>query len=698
MAYKVSMEIGGRDLSIEFGDLARQADGAVIVSYGETVVLVTAVAAKVPNKEGDFLPLTVDYREKAYAAGKIPGGFFKREGRPGEKEVLTSRLMDRPIRPLFPKGYNHETQVIALVLSVDQESDPDILALVGASAAMMVSDIPFLGPIGAVRVGRVDNELVVNPKPVELEKSDINVVVAGTRDGIVMVEGGGKQIPEDVFLDAIFFGHEHIRKIVDLQNDLVKNITCEKMKVEEPSVDEELKKSIENKTIELLKDSLVHTSKKERSDKREEIVNSLIESFGDEDEEKTKFIKSVFEEAEKNEIRKMIVTKKIRPDGRGVTDIRPITSKISVLPRTHGSALFTRGETQALVVSTLGTSIDEQRLDDLEGKSTKSFMLHYNFPPFSVGETSFLKSPGRREIGHGALAERALSVVLPKNDTFPYTIRIVSDILESNGSSSMATVCGGSLSLMDAGIPITSAVAGIAMGLIKEDEVVVLSDISGTEDHLGDMDFKVAGTEKGVTAIQMDIKIQGVDKEIMKTALEQAREGRLYILQKMNEVISEPKQEISHYAPKIVNIRIKSEKIREVIGPGGKTIRSIIDKTGVNIEVQDDGEVFISSANSEAVNKAIKMIEDITQEVEIGKIYLGKVKKILDFGAIVEIFPGAEGLVHISQLDDHHVKNVTDILKEGEEVLVKVLEIDRQGRIRLSRKDALKEKSLSTDE
>ncbi|HUU51153.1 MAG TPA: polyribonucleotide nucleotidyltransferase [Nitrospinota bacterium] len=696
MAYKVKKDIRGKALSIETGELAKQADGSVLVTYGDTVVLVTAVVSKEVKNEYDFLPLTVDYRQKAYAAGKFPGGFFKREGRPGEKEILTSRLMDRPLRPLFPKYFNNEIQIIGIVLSVDQENDPDILSIIGASASLSMSKIPFQGPIGAVRIGLIDNNFIINPTYKELDRSDINLVVAGAKEGILMVEGGGKQISENVFLDAIFFGHDVIKDIVELQIEMVEKVGVEKMKIEEPQIDLELSKKIEENIIDKLRESLIQTSKMARNKKREEMLNHLMDSFGDDDEEKERDIKNIFEELEKREIRNLIISKKIRPDGRKTKDIRPVSAKIGILPRTHGSALFTRGETQALVSATLGTSMDEQRLDDFEGKSSKAFMLHYNFPPFSVGETRFLSGPGRREIGHGALAERALSAVLPKNEAFPYTIRLVSDILESNGSSSMATVCGGSLALMDAGAPISSAVGGIAMGLIKNDEeTVILSDILGIEDHVGDMDFKVAGTEKGVTAIQMDIKIKGVDKEIMKLALEQAREGRLNILEKMKEVISSPRSQISSYAPKIMNIKINSEKIGLLIGPGGKTIRNIIDKTGANLEVDDSGEISIISSDKESMEKAIKMIEEITREAEIGKIYLGTVKKIMDFGAIVEIFPGSDGLVHISQISDHHVKNVSDELREGEEILVKVLDIDKQGRIRLSRKEALGEKKIS---
>lgn len=696
MAYKVKKDIRGKALSIETGELAKQADGSVLVTYGDTVVLVTAVASREVRNEYDFVPLTVDYRQKAYAAGKFPGGFFKREGRPGEKEILTSRLMDRPLRPLFPKYFNNEIQIIGMVLSVDQENDPDILSIIGASASLSMSKIPFQGPIGAVRVGLIDNNFIINPTYEELDRSDINLVVAGAKEGILMVEGGGKQISENVFLDAIFFGHDVIKDIVELQIEMVEKVGVEKMKIEEPQIDLELSKKIEENIIDKLRESLIQTSKMARNKKREEMLNHLMDSFGNDDEEKERDIKNIFEELEKREIRNLIISKKIRPDGRNTKDIRPVSAKIGILPRTHGSALFTRGETQALVSATLGTSMDEQRLDDFEGKSSKAFMLHYNFPPFSVGETRFLSGPGRREIGHGALAERALSAVLPKNEAFPYTIRLVSDILESNGSSSMATVCGGSLALMDAGAPVSSAVGGIAMGLIKNDEeTVILSDILGIEDHVGDMDFKVAGTEKGVTAIQMDIKIKGVNKEIMKLALEQAREGRLNILEKMKEVISSPRSQISSYAPKIMNIKINSEKIGLLIGPGGKTIRNIIDKTGANLEVDDSGEISIISSDKESMEKAIKMIEEITREAEIGKIYLGTVKKIMDFGAIVEIFPGSDGLVHISQISDHHVKNVSDELREGEEILVKVLDIDKQGRIRLSRKEALGEKKIS---
>lgn len=691
MVHVVTTEINGKTLSIETGRVAKQASGAVLVQYGETIVLVTVVSSNDIREGIDFLPLTVDYQEMAYAAGRIPGSFFRREiGRPSEKETLTSRLIDRPLRPLFPKGYFFETQVIATVLSVDQENDPDVLAMVGASAALEVSDIPFCGPIAGIRVGRINGEFVLNPTSSQLGESDINLIVAGSRGAVVMVEGGAKEVPEEDLVQAIFYGHQGLQAILDLQNKLRQVVGNIKKVWSSPIMDEGLKEKIFSQAQTPLKEALTLHGKIERQERIHDIQVDLLEELGQDSADVKKEIKKFFEELERRLIREMILKEKIRIGGRTFNEVRPISCEVAVLPRTHGAALFTRGETQALAVTTLGTSSDEQRIDSLNGETFKSFMLHYNFPPYSVGEARMLRGPGRREIGHGALAERALKPILPSSEDFPYTIRIVSEILESNGSSSMATVCGSSLSLMDAGVPIKSHVAGVAMGLIMEEgEVAVLTDILGDEDHCGDMDFKVTGTEKGVTALQMDIKIQGVTREIMGQALKQAQEGRLSILSLMNKTIHQPRTSISDYAPKITTIEINPEKIREVIGPGGKVIRSIVSETGAKIEVEDSGKIIIASSDSKSVDRAIAMIKEIVQEVEIGQIYLGKVIKIMDFGAFVEVLPGTEGLVHISQLDNQHVKKVTDVLKEGDEVLVKVLEVDRQGKIRLSRKAAL---------
>jgi polyribonucleotide nucleotidyltransferase len=691
MVQVVTTEINGRTLSIETGRVANQASGAVLVQYGETIVLVTVVSSNEIREGIDFLPLTVDYQEMAYAAGKIPGSFFRREiGRPSEKETLTSRLIDRPLRPLFPKGYRNETQVIATVLSVDQENDPDVLAMVGASAALEVSDIPFNGPIAGIRVGRVNGELILNPTSTQLLDSDINLIVAGSREAVVMVEGGAKEVSEEDLVQAVFYGHRGIQDILDLQKKLAQAVGNTKKVFPVPAEDEALKTRVFDLARQPLLEALALNAKIDRQNRIQAIQEDLVQKLTAEDQDLKKGIIKFFEELERQLIRDMILRKKTRIGGRTYQEVRPISCDVAILPRTHGSALFTRGETQALAVTTLGTSSDEQRIDSLNGESFKSFMLHYNFPPFSVGEARMLRGPGRREIGHGALAERALKPLLPSSDDFPYTIRIVSEILESNGSSSMATVCGASLSLMDAGVPIKSHVAGVAMGLIMEQgEVAVLTDILGDEDHCGDMDFKVTGTENGVTALQMDIKIQGVTQEIMGQALRQAREGRLSILKLMNQTIQQPRTSISEYAPKITTIEINPEKIREVIGPGGKVIRSIVAETGAKIEVEDSGKVIIASSDSKSVDRAIAMIKEIVQEVEIGQLYMGKVIKIMDFGAFVEILPGTEGLVHISQLDNQHVKKVTDVLKEGDEVLVKVLEVDRQGKIRLSRKAAL---------
>lgn len=689
----VEKDLGNRKLSIETGYVAKQADGSVLVRYGDTVVLAAVMASKEASEGRDFLPLTVDYREKAYAAGRIPGGFFKREGRPTEREILACRLIDRPLRPLFPEGYFYETQVLTTVLSADQQNNPDVLAIIGSSAALTLSDIPFNGPVGAVRVGWKKNQFLINPVSEQLQECELNLVVAGTYTSVVMVEGGGNEVPEDILLEAINLGHQSIKEIISLQLEL-QRLGKTKRVIENKAPDPGLVERVSEFSRDRIRENLVAPSKFERQSRMDEIYQQVYELFAAEDESLQMQVQAIVENIEKEEMRKLISQKGLRADGRHLDQIRPIACEISVLPRTHGSAIFTRGETQALVITTLGTAEDEQRLDDLEGKTSKSFMLHYNFPSFSVGEIKPIRGPGRREIGHGALAERSIQAVLPSSDIFPYTIRIVSDILESNGSSSMATVCGASLCLMDAGVPITAPVAGIAMGLIKEGEdIFILSDILGLEDHLGGMDFKVAGTRKGITGFQMDIKVEGITEEILKRALEKAREGRLYILDKMAETIDKPKPELSSYAPRIVTIKIKSDKVREVIGPGGKVIRGIIEQTGVTIDIQDDGTVSIVSVDEAAAAKAIEIIKYITQEAEIGKIYKGKVKKIVDFGAFVEIFPGTEGLVHISQISHRRVKNISEELNEGDETLVKVMDIDKQGRIRLSRKEALEERS-----
>ncbi|MFQ5455666.1 MAG: polyribonucleotide nucleotidyltransferase [Nitrospirota bacterium] len=691
MIHKAELDFWKRKLTLETGRVARQADGAVLVRYEDTVILATVVASKNPKEDIDFLPLTVDYQEKAYAAGKIPGGFFKREGRPGEKETLASRLIDRPIRPLFPDGYYNETQVIITVLSVDQSNASELLGIIGASAALSISDIPFSGPVGAVRIGRINNEFIINPGLLEIDNSELNLIVAGTKDAVVMVEGGALELSETVVVDAIEFAHKEIQKIIEVQEELVSLSGRKKRDIQPAKDDPVIRERVEGAILDRLRDAILIPAKLERQNRLDSILEETLESLNDSEDDKSDEIRSIFHELEKKEMRKMILEKGTRADGRKIDEIRPISCEIGILPRTHGSALFTRGETQCLAIVTLGTAEDRQRIDSLDGESSKTFMLHYNFPPFSVGEVKFLRSPGRREIGHGALAERALKLVIPEKEEFPYTLRIVSDILESNGSSSMATVCGGTLALMDAGVPIKIPVAGIAMGLIKEEEkTAVLSDILGLEDHLGDMDFKVTGSRDGITALQMDIKIAGVTKEIMLQALQQAREGRLHILKKMLEIISVPRPELSIHAPRIITMKVKSEKVRDIIGQGGKVIRGIIEKTGVKIDIEDNGMVSIISIDEEAGKEAMEIIHKITEDPEVGKIYLGKVKKVTDFGAFVEILPNTDGLVHISQLANYRVKNVEDEVSEGDEVMVKVLEIDRQGKIRLSRKECLK--------
>jgi polyribonucleotide nucleotidyltransferase len=692
MAKKVELEFHGRPLSIEVGRMAKQADGAALVQYGETVVLVTAVAARDLKLDTDFFPLTVDYQEKTFAAGKIPGGFFKREGRPSEKEILTCRLIDRSIRPLFSEGLRCETQIIATVLSADRENDPDVVAMLGASVALHVSDIPFNGPLAGVRIGRNHGKWVINPTQSQLDESDVDIFLSGSKDAIVMVEGGAQVVPDNEILEALFAGHEAIQPLLELQEQLRRELGKPKREVPLAKLDAAVVKRVEELALTKLKRALEVPEKLERYKRIAEVKGEVVPQALAEFPERPKDIKNAFEELKRNVFRGLVIHQERRIDGRGLKDIRPITCEVEVLPRTHGSALFTRGETQALVVTTLGTTSDEQRVDALIGEHFKKFMLHYNFPPFSVGEVKFLRGPGRREIGHGNLAERALVPVLPVDEGFPYTIRIVSEILESNGSTSMASVCGGSLSLMDAGVPVTAPVAGIAMGLIKEGEHVrVLSDILGDEDHLGDMDFKVAGTADGVTSLQMDIKVSGVNRDVMGQALRQAREGRLHILGIMNATLSSARTNVSGHAPRIITLRVKPDKIREIIGPGGKVIRGIIEATGVKIDVEDDGTVRIASVDEEAAKKAIEMVQRIAAEAEIGKIYKGTVRKIVEFGAFVEILPGTDGLVHISQLAPERVRKVSDVLKEGDEVMVKVLEIDRQGKIRLSRKEALEE-------
>jgi polyribonucleotide nucleotidyltransferase len=692
MIKRYTVDYAERPLTIEIGKMARQSHGSCTVRYGDTVVLVTACRASEASVGLDFLPLTVNYTEMTYAAGKIPGGFFKREGRPSEKEVLSSRLIDRPLRPLFKEGYNHETQVIATVMSVDHENDPELAATIGASVALGVSDIPFEGPIAAIRVGSLDGKLVANPGIKEQKEIEIDLLVAGAENAIIMVEGGARFASEDYLLEALGFAQESMSAIIELQKKIISETGVPKMVVLPLQRDEALTSRVKEVSEEKLMAALSIPAKQDRYAELDKIKKELVEELLPEFEEREKEIKNIFGDLKYDIIRETVLNEKLRVDSRGPKDIREITCDVGPLPRTHGSALFTRGETQAMVVTTLGTSEDEQKIDALSGWEYKSFMLHYNFPPFCVGEVKFLRGPGRREIGHGSLAERAVSKVLPVDGEFPYTIRVVSDILESNGSSSMATVCGASLSLMDAAVPVKAHVAGIAMGLIKEgDRYVILSDILGDEDHLGDMDFKVAGTAEGVTALQMDIKIGGVTNEIMREALYQAREGRLQILKKMEEAIPAPRSELSEYAPRIVTIYVKQERIKDVIGPGGKNIKGIVLETGVKIDIDDSGKVNIASTDEEAAEKAISMVKKLTQEAEVGKLYMGKVRKITDFGAFVEIFPGTDGLIHISQLAHERVKSVRDVLKEGDEVLVKVIEVDKAGKVRLSRKEALGE-------
>ena len=691
MTKNCSIDIDGRILSMETGRIAKQASGSVVVTCGETVVLVTAVSTDEIREGIDFLPLTVEYQEMSYAGGNIPGNFFRRDmGRPGERETLTSRLIDRPLRPLFPDNYHFETQIIATVLSTDKENEADMLAMLGASAALEISDIPFLGPIAGVRVGRIDGKFITNPTISQQAESDINLIVACNRSGIVMVESGSNFVSEFDMIEAIFYGQEAIQPMLDMQDEMKKAVGRDKRIVPPDPVDEDMLKKIDEIGTSLLGDVITTSDKLLRQQKGREVRKAVVEALSEAYPGMKSKIKEAVHDLEKNLVRQMILEQGKRIDGRSFTEVRPIECLVGVLPRVHGSALFTRGETQAMVLTTLGTGRDEQRMESIYGDHFRSFILHYNFPPYSVGEAKRLGGPGRREIGHGALARRALLPVLPDSEEFKYTVRVVSEILESNGSSSMASVCGGCLSLMDAGVPVKDAVAGVAMGLVSDgSRVAVLTDIIGDEDHYGDMDFKVTGTANGITALQMDIKIDGITREIMEKALEQAKEGRLHILGEMNKAISKSRSAISEYAPSITTIQVKPEKVRVLIGPGGKTIREISNTSDCKIDVDDDGNVNIASADKKNVDKAIDMINELFQEAEVGKLYKGKVVKILDFGAFVEILPGIDGLLHISQIDHDRVNKVTDVLSEGDEVLVKVLEVDERGKIRLSRKAAL---------
>jgi len=685
---KISENIEGKEFTFETGKLAKQADGSVFAQIGDTQVLATVVSSH-DAVDGDFLPLTVNYQEKAFAAGKIPGGFFKREGRPTEAETLICRLIDRPLRPMFPKDYNFPTQIIISVYSADDVNPPDVLALTAASAALTVSDIPWDDPIAAVRVGRVDGKLICNPSYEEIENADLNFIVAGSSDAILMVEGGADVAPEDDIINALMYGHEQIKKLIEFQKKLVSE-DLTKREFAEKKVDESLVSSVDDIVANDISEAATIKSKQERSSKFKEIYSSAVLKLENNDNFDEKEVKSIFDKIRKNSIRNMMISKKTRIDGRGFEDIRDISSEITLLPRAHGSAVFTRGETQALVAVTLGSKEDQQRVDSLIGEEKKPFMLHYNFPPFSVGEVSMRLGTGRREIGHGELAKRAVKAILPGAEDFPYTIRIVSDVLESNGSSSMATVCGSSLSLMDAGVPVKAPVAGIAMGLIKEgDEYIILSDILGDEDHLGDMDFKVCGTSEGITALQMDIKIKGISKDIMKEALEQAKKGRNHILSEMAETISSQKDNISPFAPRITTIMVDPAKIKDIIGSGGKNIRKLIEDNNVKIDVDDTGRVNVIAVNEDDAKGALKDIAYIVRDIDVGEYYIGTVKRVLDFGAIVGLSPTMDGLIHVSELAKERVAKVTDILNEGDEVLVKCLEKGRDGKIRLSRKEAL---------
>ena len=694
---QVSLTLGSHTLTIECGKVAKQANGSAYLRYGDTVVLATACSAN-PREGIDFFPLTVDYREYTYAAGRIPGGFFKREGRPTEKEILTSRLIDRPVRPLFADGFRDETQVIAMVLSADTENNPDVIGLVAGAAALYLSDIPFPAPVGAVRVGLVDGRLTTNPTYTEMKNSLLNLVVAGTEDAIVMVEAGAKEVSEATIIDAIQYAHGEIRRIVAAQKELFDLLGLKKRDFTAPARDEALYQEVRAKVEQDLHEAMDTSKyiKLESHRKIAELRKAVVESYPEEDEARRRQVAHFVDDVEERLFRDDVLQKRQRPDRRAFDQVRTITSEVGMLPRTHGSALFTRGETQALVTATLGTGEDQQRLDVLEGEAFKRFMLHYNFPPFSVGEVGFLRGPGRREIGHGALAERSLLSMLPEEKDFPYTVRVVSDILESNGSSSMATVCGGTLALMDAGVPLKSPVAGIALGLVKEgDKYAILTDIAGPEDHYGDMDFKVAGTRDGITALQMDIKITGITPAIMAEALTQAQAARLHVLGKMLETLPAPRTNISAYAPHIYAMKINPSRIGELIGPGGKVIRGIIDQTGVKIDVEDDGSVNVAATDESSASKALKMIRDLLAEAEVGKTYLGKVVRLADFGAFVEIFPGTDGLLHISEVAEHRIRDIRDELKMGDQILVKVIAVEGN-KVRLSRKAVLRDQRAKT--
>jgi len=689
----LKVRFGGNDLVLETGKIAKQANGSVTVQYGGTVVLVTACMSREIKESQDFFPLTVEYQEKTYAAGKIPGGFFKREGRPSESEILTARLIDRPIRPLFPNGLLNEVQVMAIVLSSDGENDPDILSVIGASTALSISDIPFNGPLASCRVGRVNNEFILNPTYAELDKSDLDLVVVANNKGVVMLESKAKEIPEEVYLEAVKFGFNNLQGIISVQEEFRKKYGKKKAEIEYKKIDPLLQERIEGLARDRLEEVYRLTKKEEREEEVDLLTKELeakltLEGYAAVD------IKMGLQEVEKKQVRKKILEENVRLDNRGFKDIRAIEARVSVLPRTHGSSLFTRGQTQSLAVTTLGTGEDEQLIEALEGEKYKSFMLHYSFPPFSVGETAPVRGPGRREIGHGALAERALLAVMPSKEKFPYTIRVVSEILESNGSSSMATVCAATLALMDAGVPIKEAVAGIALGLIKEDKkALILTDITGLEDHFGDMDFKVAGTKNGVTAVQLDLKIDGIGIDLLNECLLQAKEGRLFVLDKINAALAHPREQLSSYAPRIDIVKVNPEKIGELIGPGGKTIKKIIAQTGASIDIQEDGNVLVASNDSAKSEEAIKMIKAIAEDIEVGRIYIGKVKRIVAFGAFCEIAPGKDGLVHVSELTGHFVKNVEEVVKVGDEIKVKVIGIDELGRVNLSKKQAEEDSS-----
>ena len=694
MELKESVELGSLEFSIETGKIAKQADGAVIVRYGDTMVLVAAVGAG-PRVGLDFFPLTVEYREYGYAAGRIPGNYFRREGRPSEKETLTSRLIDRPIRPMFKEGYKGDTQVVALVVSADENYDPDVLSITGASAALYLSDIPFETPLAGVRVGLVEDTFVVNPTYDQIRLSTLNLIVAGSEESIAMVEAGAKEVSEEVIVEALMFAHNEIKKLCRLQKEMYEKLGIKKREVVAPEVDKDLLAEIEAKITEDLRDALDTTKhgKLESYEMVDKLKEKTVGEYPEDDPEKRKKAGEIFNIVKEKIFRDDILNRKRRPDGRRFGEIRPISIEVGFLPRAHGSALFTRGETQAIVTTTLGTSEDVKYMDDLEkGEIKRRFMLDYNFPPFSVGETGRVGSPGRREIGHGALARRALEPILPGEDKWPYVLRIVSDITESNGSSSMASICGGSLALMDAGVPLRSPVAGVAMGLVmEENKYAILTDIAGAEDHYGDMDFKVAGTREGVTALQMDIKVTGINAQIMEDALQQAHTGRIFILDKMDAVLSAHRPEISAYAPRILTIQIPVDKIRDVIGPGGKVIRGLVDKTGCKIDVEDSGRINVASANLAAAQEAKRLIEEITAVPELNKTYLGTVSRIADFGAFIEILPGTDGLLHVSEIADYRVRDVRDELQEGQQLLVKVINVDPSGKIRLSRRAVLRE-------